>query len=204
MSNVKCSRCDRHYSGIHLKCPYCGAHRSKKTVRKEQEEMSNSKFLVGGIVLLALIIAVVVLIVMSTGGEEPATEQNPVQQPAEFTQDEGVDSIEGTSNDDVGEDLTGEPVIDDEDEPDVQIQSVRILLSGEEKTDVTVSVGDEYDFDFETDPETTDEIATWSSDDENVAVVLQSGDVTAVGSGTTNINVTVGGQTTSMIIRVND
>lgn len=50
--------------------------------------------------------------------------------------------------------------------------------------------------------ETADETPVWSSADESVAVVDQSGKVTAVGSGTTTITVTKGGATASVTITI--
>lgn len=200
MARIKCNRCDRFYSGMHLKCPYCGAHRSKNTVRKEQEEMSNSKLMVGGIILIALIVAVVILIIVSLSGNKPAENDNTTPETPDFTQSEGVDSIDGTAEGDDTEDGTNPE--DDQTANEPVIESVSIVLNGTEKTDVSVRVGDKYDFDFETEPATTDEVAIWSSDDENVAVVMQNGEVSAVGSGTTFINVTVGGKTGSMVVRV--
>ncbi len=218
MARVKCNRCDRYYSGMHLKCPYCGAHRSKKTVRKEQEEMSNAKFVIGGIVLIALIAAVVVLLIVSLSGGDSKPKSDATDDTPEYVQDEGVDSLEGESaGDDTPEDGTSEDgtapegstpedgaaitTPDDQTGTDLVINSVKIVLYGEEKTDVTVYIGDVYDFGFETDPETVDETATWTSDDESVAVVLPNGEVTIVGEGTTFINCTVGGKTGSMLVR---
>ena len=193
MARVKCNRCDRHYSGMRLKCPYCGAHRSKKTVRKEQEEMSNSKFVIGGIVLIALIVAVVVLIIVSTRGGQPEAENETPQQTEEFTQDDGVESVEGTV------DVEEEPVVEDTED---QITSVNIVRNGEIKTDVTFYVGDTYAYTCQTEPAETEELAVWSSDNEAVAVVLQNGEVTALSEGEANITVTIGGQSASMLVRV--
>ncbi|MBE6948755.1 MAG: hypothetical protein E7456_02800 [Ruminococcaceae bacterium] len=192
MARVKCSRCDRNYSGMHLKCPYCGAGRSKKTVRKEQEEMSNSKFLIGGIVLIALIVAVVILIIVSTKNSDVSAENEAEQETQEIVHDEGVESVEGTV----------EMETEVEEEPEVVINSVNIMRNGEIKTDVTFYLGDTYNYTYETDPADTDELAVWSSDNEDVAVVVQNGDVTAISEGTANITVTIGGQSATMQVRV--
>ena len=191
MARVKCSRCDRHYSGMHLKCPYCGAHRSKKTVRKEQEEMSSSKFLIGGIILIALIVAVVVLIFISTKANDQVPENDPGQETQEFTQDDGVESVEGVVE------TQPEVIIE---EP--QITSISIVRNGEVQSDVTFNVDDTYEYSYETKPVETDELAVWTSDNEDVAVVLQNGEVTAISEGEANITVTIGELSASMLVRV--
>ena len=193
MARVKCSRCDRHYSGMRLKCPYCGAHRSKKTVRKEQEEMSNSKFLVGGIILIALIVAVVVLILVSSKANNNVPKIDPEQETQEFTQDDGVESVEGAV------DTQPEVIVE---EP--KITSVNIMRDGEVQSDVTFYVGDTYEYSYETNPVETDELAVWSSDNEEVAVVLQNGEVTAISEGQANITVTIGEVSASMLVRVSE
>ena len=65
-----------------------------------------------------------------------------------------------------------------------------------------MQAGTTEEFSYVTNPAGTDELAIWTSDDESVAVVLQNGQVTAIGEGTTNINVKVGGQKGIMIVRV--
>lgn len=201
MARIKCSRCDRHYSGMRLKCPYCGAHRSKKTVRKEQEEMSNSKFLIGGIVLIALIAAVVILIIVSAGSKpaDKANNSDKIQDNQEYVQDDGVQSVDGVNNDDAKPDAS----TPDEDANKTTVNSVRIIRNGEVKTDVTFYIGDTYEYSYETDPADVDETAVWSSDNEDVAVVLQNGEVTGLSEGTANITVTIGGQSATMVVRVN-
>lgn len=207
MARIKCSRCDRHYSGMRLKCPYCGAHRSKKTVRKEQEEMSNSKFLIGGIILIALIVAVAILIIISASGSKPADKaENNNQNDQLYSQDDGVLSVDGTitNNDSNTDGSQPDDNKDSENDPaEPVINSVSIVRNGEVKTDVTFYIGDTYGYSYETDPADADETAVWSSDNEDVAVVLQNGEVTALSEGIANITVTVGGKSASMIVRVN-
>ena len=192
MAKVKCNRCDRRYSSMRLKCPYCGAHRSKNTVRREREDISGAKYLVGALIFLILIAAVVALVVtsMRSGGKtnEPET---PVG--TEFTQDEGVNSVENENAPDTQTDVTEEKV---------EITAVKILKDGEEQEEIELAMGETCELTCKTEPVETDDLAVWTSDDESIAVVMQNGQVTAVGEGTTAINVKVGEKTASVIIRV--
>lgn len=55
---------------------------------------------------------------------------------------------------------------------------------------------------YKTEPVESEDLAIWTSDDEAVAVVMQNGQVTATGEGTTAVNVKIGDKTDSVIIRV--
>lgn len=199
MAKIQCGRCDRRYSSLRLKCPYCGAHRSKKTIRREQNDVSGTKFLIGGLALLLLIAAVVVVVVISLRNgeplEEPTTEAETQQ--TEYVQDEGVVSVEGNSAE-----KTDTKQAEEAAEQLAQIVSVNITQDGQVIEDTTMQAGTTEEFSYVTNPAGTDELAIWTSDDESVAVVLQNGQVTAIGEGTTNINVKVGGQKGIMIVRV--
>lgn len=191
MAKIKCNRCDRRYSSMRLKCPYCGAHRSKNTVRKEREDISGAKYLIGALILILLIAAVAVILIMSMkGGSEakaPETEQE-----TEYKQDEGVNTIENET----GSETEEAP------EPVVEITSVKILSDGEEAADVSLRPGETAQVTYATEPEGIDATAFWTSDDESVAVVMQNGTITAVDSGTTAVNVKVGEKTASIIVKV--
>ena len=200
MAKIQCGRCDRRYSSLRLKCPYCGAHRSKKTIRREQNDVSGAKFLIGGLALLLLIAAVVVVVVISLRNGEPLDEPTETQtQQTDYVQDDGVVSVEGDS----AETTDSKPAEETIDQLS-QIVSVNVTQDGEVIEDTTMQAGTTEQFSYETNPTGTDELAIWTSDDESVAVVLQNGQVTAVGEGTTNINVKVGGQKGIMIVRVVD
>ena len=68
--DVKCGRCDKHYSSIHSKCPYCGAKKNRdgKTVKINN---TGWQVIVGLVVLILIIVAVVVLLAMSLKDREP-------------------------------------------------------------------------------------------------------------------------------------
>ena len=67
ISEVKCGRCDRRYSGFRSRCPYCGARRNKRGKHADDDDNSRGKLIVGILLLLILIVAIVVLIVTSLG-----------------------------------------------------------------------------------------------------------------------------------------
>ena len=67
VSDVKCGKCDRRYSGLRARCPYCGARRGKAGKHANKGGNSTGKLVLGLILILLLIAAVVFLIL--TGGE---------------------------------------------------------------------------------------------------------------------------------------
>ncbi|MBR4743521.1 MAG: hypothetical protein IK082_04935, partial [Oscillospiraceae bacterium] len=67
VSDVKCGKCDRRYSGLRGRCPYCGTRRGKNGKHANQGGNTTGKLIVGLILILLLIAAVVFLII--TGGD---------------------------------------------------------------------------------------------------------------------------------------
>lgn len=213
-NGVKCGRCDRRYSVLRGKCPYCGARRSKAGKRVGGSDSSTWKLVVGLLILLVLIVAVVVLLVTTLAGEE--SNKPPVidDEGPTYNQGDGVDNLD----DDNDPDLPDEPIIPDEpttpdDSADVgqAITSVIMKCFGSELSksagtdanyDISMGVGDVLNISYETTPVVEDADVKWESADENIIMVLQSGQVTAVGTGTTKLTLTVNGATAVCIVRV--
>jgi len=60
--DVKCGRCDRRYSALRGRCPYCGARRR---TGKNDRGGGRGRLIAGLVLLAVIIIAVIVLIFMS-------------------------------------------------------------------------------------------------------------------------------------------
>ena len=67
---VKCGRCDRTYSGLRSRCPYCGAHRHKKGKRVSDGDNATWKLIIGILLIVVLIAAVIVILVTSPKGDD--------------------------------------------------------------------------------------------------------------------------------------
>lgn len=76
ISDVKCSRCDRRYSGLRSRCPYCGALRAKRGKRASDNDNALWKLIIGVLLLVVLIAAVIILLVTSLGGGKDETDGN--------------------------------------------------------------------------------------------------------------------------------
>lgn len=96
ISDVKCARCDRRYSGFRSRCPYCGARRSKRGKHAEESDNSKAKLMVGVLLLLVLIVATMVLLftnkVSTSSGSDGMT--NAVT--PSFSNDEDIITVTGS------------------------------------------------------------------------------------------------------------
>lgn len=215
-NGVKCGRCDRRYSVLRGKCPYCGARRSKAGKRVGGSDNSTWTLIVGLLILLVLVVAVVVLLVttLSNAKEEtPPVIDNGPQLPV----GDGVDIMEDP-DDPAAPVVPDEPVVPDTpDTPDEgqqvgqAITSVKMICFGAELSksadssanyDISMGVGDVLNISYETTPALEDLDVKWESADQNIVMVLQSGQVTAVGRGTTKVTLTINGAMATCIVRV--
>ena len=94
ISDVKCGRCDRRYSGLRNRCPYCGARRGKRGKHADDSDNSKAKILIGSLLILVLLVAVIVLVITSAKGRgegEAGGDQNtPAQNDEALVDDENV------------------------------------------------------------------------------------------------------------------
>lgn len=108
VSEVKCGRCDRRYSGLRGRCPYCGARRNKSGKRASSSDNSKWHLIVGVLILVVLVAAVIVLIVTSHTKapdekdlEDGAASSSQGTSDADsYQQGEGVTSVDGNNTGD--------------------------------------------------------------------------------------------------------
>lgn len=228
---AKCSRCDRKYSGLRTKCPYCGARRYVKSNRAVPNDNSTWKVILGILLLVVLIVAVVVLI--ATSGNTDTTSGNKGSSSGQETKVDGQDADPnaqtdptktgentnplnpGTSTDDPSTPSTQDPQTPDEpvDTPTVKPQSVVIVNASSGKRagvynkdldiyEFSLNRGDKFSLDYKVTPDGVTDTAVWETSNESVITVLQSGEITAVGSGRAYVTVTIGGVSNQVLVRV--
>ena len=94
ISDVKCGRCDRRYSGLRNRCPYCGARRGKRGKHADDSDNSKAKIMIGSLLILVLLVAVIVLVITSAKGRgesEAGGDQNtPAQNDEALVDDDNV------------------------------------------------------------------------------------------------------------------
>ena len=202
ISEVKCGRCDRRYSGFRSRCPYCGARRNKRGKHADEADNAKAKLVIGVLLLVLLIAATMVLILTSLpkNGEvsSPTDSANPSDIGPSIPGEEQVTHIEDTSEPSAPETPTPS------ESATIEIAEVIVTYTGKpiENKDFTMKLGETLPLGFKTIPETTDKTATWESSDEDVFMVTSDGKVTAVGKGSATLTVTVDGVPDKCVVRV--
>lgn len=207
ISEVKCGRCDRRYSGFRSRCPYCGARRNKRGKHANETDNAKAKLVIGSLLMLVLIAAAMVLIISSLPDNDP--EAAVTDPPAEtsddlpaYISDEGVVEVSGSP-------VTEEPEESESPSPEeseIPIESVAITYAGVSTTDFTLShINDSIQLKYQTVPADTTAEAEWSGSDDSVFMFVENENgvkVTAIGSGVATLTVTVGGKTAECVVRV--
>ena len=194
VSEVKCYRCDRRYSGFRGRCPYCGARRSKRGKHASNSGNSRGRLIIGILILLILVVAAVFLLSKTVGDNKKAAIATATPAPT-VKQDENVVTITGSPM----------PTTSATPSPSASasaVKSAKITYAGSTVTDISMKVAEVVTLKCVTDPSNANVTATWSSGDDKVFVVVQNGTVTAVGTGTATLTVSIGGQKATCIIRV--
>ncbi|MDR2665464.1 MAG: Ig-like domain-containing protein [Oscillospiraceae bacterium] len=200
---VKCKRCDRRFSGVRNRCPYCGTRRGARGKHADNDESFKGKATIGILVMSALVIAVAALLFTSLTSDdaEPGNTQDSDTGSPTITplapNDGGVISVTGTPL------PTPTPSIEETIPPlsPPPIESVQIMANGSKATDFTVKIGEKVYLKVKTVPAETVFEPIWESSDEDVFVVLQDGTVTGTGVGDEIVTVTVGDMTAECIVR---
>jgi uncharacterized protein YjdB/DNA-directed RNA polymerase subunit RPC12/RpoP len=193
---VKCKRCDRRFSGVRNRCPYCGTRRGARGKHADNDDSFKGKATIGILVLSALVIAVAALLITSLASDDtgPSGTQDPTGVPTitpTLPNGDDVDIVTGTP-------LypTVTPTITETIPPITPppVESVKITYMGGSlrENEFTVKVGEKVPLKVKTEPSETTYEPVWESSDENVCVVLQDGTVTGTGGGNATVTVTVG------------
>lgn len=216
ISEVKCPRCDKRFSGLRLRCPYCGARRGSSGKHASENDNSKGKLIIGILLLVILIVAVVVLVVTSTKDADKDLDANPTGSDDVGPSDpeDGIVTVPGNNDDYTPPPTTDDGVIDDGPGVSAAIQSIVLQYNGRDiqreessgKQDFMMSVGEDIQLTAKITPTPAeDEVVdvSWESSNESVFMVVKTGKVTAIGKGTATLTVTVGGVSTECIVRVN-
>ena len=198
ISEVKCSRCDRRYSGLRSRCPYCGARRSKRGKMSRGEDNSKGKIIIALLLMLIVVVAVVVLIVSSVRDNNPVIESAPPSGTAGLPHEPSIDVAS----------TTPPPGVSDLQSPQLPtsvVQSVKIInpYGGGVAADISLEIGERVELVCEVVPNDTGLTPIWESSDPDKFSVLPSGRVTGISKckeGT--LTVTVGDKTATCIVRV--
>lgn len=211
IAEVKCARCDRKYSGVRSKCPYCGARRIGRGKYSEEEDSSKGKMLIGVLIMAVLVVAAGVL--LFTAPKAEYVEETPRNPPSEsptqnLPADDDIASFPGRVD-------TSPPEQKDPEEPDdspapvlSEVISVDITYSNRTKTDFTASIGERVPLRARIEPVGIELDVEWISSDTSVFQVVKTNPegtaatVTGIGVGNATLTVRVGDKEAECIVRV--
>lgn len=201
-----CSRCHRQYTSTRSSCPYCGERKSRdlgrsvpasdSAVRGTQAnarsaEDLNWQMIFGTIIVVAVLAAVIAIVSVGVNGD--VSSASSLDADTLLTTDgENTDGIVPAASTAVP---TATPEPTPIPTPEQQVTSIAITYLGTDQPGFTQYVGDKVQLDVAFYPINNDLTPEWSSSDESVATVDQTGLVTLVGAGTCVISVTVADKT---------
>lgn len=190
---VKCGRCDRRYSSIRGRCPYCGARKNRGGKRAADHGNRQLHFIGGTLFLIVVVVAVIILVSKSLKDNNELAPTPTIN----LDVTDGVDEVTATPRPETPDVETPEPTPTPTPTPAV----TAITLN---RTDFTLSfIGEQWTMKATLSPADSTAEIKWSSEDESVAIIDRNGVVTAIDRGWTYIVCEAGGVVEKCIVRVN-
>ena len=209
ISEVKCARCDRKYSGVRSRCPYCGARRIGRGKYSEESDNSKGKMLIGILIMGVLVIAATFLLLANRSPDVPEDKVVMDTPPSIGKISTEDDTITVTGNNPAAPSSTPTPTPEElQETPAPSVRSVMITYSNKKKEDFTAKVAEQVVLGVKIDPIDFKGDIVWSSSDESVFQVVANNvdgtqaKVTGIGKGNAKVTVTVGGVQAECIVRV--
>jgi len=212
VNEVKCARCDRKYSGVRSRCPYCGARRIGRGKYTEDSDNAKGKMLISILIMAVFAVGMGILLI-----------SNPVEADAGNTgDDQEIAAPEEEEDDDPYlQVLPQEPdIIDDRNEtPVLELQITSLIIyspngpSVERDKNFTMWVGDRDEpLRFRVEPPGAESgmDIKWSSENEDIAEITPvpgtngGASVKAISRGTAKLNLTVGDFEDSITVHVRE
>ena len=215
ISEVKCARCDRKYSGVRSRCPYCGARRIGSGKYSEEGDNSKGKMIIGILVLAVLVVAAGVLLFTAPRPEDESPPSSNISDRDTHDQADDSDTISMPGNASSVPPSSSDESETDSEEPaaPTSVASMIITYAGQEKTDFTGYVGERVSLRVKIEPpglELTEEVI-WQSSDTSVFEVVKdntegtAATVTIIGTGSAKsatLTASIGGVEAKCTVRV--
>lgn len=197
---VKCSNCDRSFSGLQSKCPYCGTRRAKGGKFSMPESGDPKWRLVVGLLLLVAVICTVIALVNINTGDKIAND--PTASASASPSASGADSSPSASPSAASVLPSPSP---SPSETLVNIESITIewqFYNG--NNEMTIDSGYEIQLEAVVYPASANvgSAIKWTSDNPGVCSVSSGGLLKGVGSGSATITATYNNVVGSLLVRV--
>jgi len=135
INEIKCARCDRKYSGVRSRCPYCGARRIGRGKYSEDSDNAKGKMLISVLILAVFTVAAGILLFTTPAEADDTDSDNGL---GIDLNEEGNESMQGLHPEPSPTPTpTPEPTIAPQ-----NIESIEIWVPNSHKVeDFTLSVG---------------------------------------------------------------
>jgi DNA-directed RNA polymerase subunit RPC12/RpoP len=213
ISEIKCARCDRLYSGVRSRCPYCGARRVGAGKYSEGANDSKGQTLIGNLIMAVLVAAAAGLLLTSHPGDDPTAGLAAPPTGTGHMPDEGDNqSLSGLN---VGPtEPPASPDITPEDPTPAPPEVESVLITYNNRAiaakEFTMRLPNERTLQLgvKVEPAGIEEEIVWTSSNTSVLEVVKRDTtgtsvlVTALKDGTVTLTVTVGGVSDEVTARV--
>jgi len=194
ITEIKCARCDRKFSGIRSRCPYCGARRTGHGKSSQGSDKDNIKMLVCIMILAVFTFGAGFLFFTADSNPENTDFPDP---PEIGSPEEDVVTAPGYNTPQPEETPTPTPEPTPTPTPVVSSATIRYGTSPRD-TEFSVKVGETVEINVIWRPDTvTDPVIRWTSSDEEkfqvvpIQIDQMKVNVTGIGVGTGTLTVYV-------------
>jgi len=213
VSEIKCARCDRKYSGVRSRCPYCGARRIGRGKYTEDADNTKGKMLISILIMSALVVAAGVLLFsapIDADASPPPTAGDAAPPELSSPEDDvvtepGENRPQTSPPPEVSSPSPPEPPPP----PGPEVRSVTVTFgTGTLNADFTERVGNTLTFGVRVEPVGVEEDIIWMSSNIGVFDIVElnpegtQARLTAISPGTETLTVSVGGVTAEHTVRI--
>jgi len=200
INEIKCARCDRKYSGVRSRCPYCGARRIGRGKYSEDSDNAKGKMLISVLILSVFLVAAGILL-FTTPSDADALDNDTAISADEDEDDEHVHGLQTTPT------PTPTPTPEPTPVAPLEVISVTITYDGSPRTEFTARIGEVVPLRVRVEPPGIEADIEWSSSNEEVFQVANVDgnvgvNVTGTGEGTAALTVIVGDKEASCTVRI--
>ena len=218
ISEIKCAKCDRMYSGIRSRCPYCSTRRIARGKYSEDSDRAKGKMLIAVLVMAVFVVITGVLLFTTEVPEEEeqadiSSEPSPEEPSDPLVTDDGIISLPGQPIE--PPDTTEDPPVDETPPPN-EVQSVTVTYgrnrlpgAASGNPELTLKMSEEsIQLNVSVMPEGFEEAPVWESSNPEIFEVTPTSPeatvatIRAIGVGNATLTVSAGGVSQRVIIRI--
>jgi len=199
VNEIKCARCDRKYSGVRSRCPYCGARRIGRGKYSEGSDNARGKMMISVLIMAVFTVAAgILLFTTPVDAVDPEIDQEP-----EILSPE--DEIVAVAP--IIPDITPEPEEVEEPALPLGVTSVQIWLGNDFRIneEFTLSRGEVLQLRGVIEPPGMDVELHWEDTDNDSVFtwepIVGGIRISHAGAGNARITLTAGDQSETLIVR---